>query len=60
MIDMFKRHEIQVLRRAEHTWSERYPSTVAHGGFDLGVIARSCGLAHDRLSIDMRGAPATP
>ena len=22
MIDMLKRHEIQVLRRAEHTWSE--------------------------------------
>jgi hypothetical protein len=22
MIDMLKRHEIQVLRRAEHTWNE--------------------------------------
>ena len=22
MIDMLKRHEIQVLRRADHTWSE--------------------------------------
>ncbi len=45
MIDMLKRHEIQVLRRAGHTWAE----VAALSGVSIGRIAGAITIRSSRL-----------